>query len=786
MENEEGSAARRREAMRSHESACTGWDAPPWHLRQDHRGLGWTVAEAESLLGRLAGDGAVVTPHRFREGFVYLLPIPLTAAAEASAAERERLRPLLSAVRALLPGRAYSDAAVPFRNRIDVLLGDVPQDGAGLRADLLDDLDGYGPSMRRAHAGLLSSPGVAALLVHARSLGQVRPTKRWQKRATELTAAAPRGAEAVRALVTGLAAQPENEVVTFAHSEDGWRFDGIVSDGNAVLARGLIWIAAALDEAWVVPAVGEIARSTGTGVGGSGGWCRSQPVATGAAAALGSFGGEQGAQAIQALARVKDKVRNRTVLKGVARAVADIAERSGITPAQLRERSIPDAGLDAAGVRRVTLGAYTAVLAVTPDRAAELSFRGPAGAVLKSAPKQVREAHKEELTGLRAELKQLRSLLASERQRLEDQLAAGTVWPATDWRRYYRDHPVTGVFTRALLWESSGDGGGTWQVTLGGDGVKDGDLVRLWHPVRAGSGETLALREELTGRELRQPFKQAFREIYLLTPAEEGTRGYSNRFAAHLLRYPQARALMVERGWLSHALGYHSEGYAAEAVKELPPAGHLPGARTEFWRARFFIELVESDEERWGVPALCATDQVRFERRRGPRGEWTAADVTEVPQPALSEALRDVDLFVGVASIGADPEWHDRGAERTHDYWRRYSFGELGESALIRREALARLLPRTKLADRTELDDRWLRVRGSLRTYRIHLGSGNILMEPDDAYLCIVADRVKGRSPGKVFLPFEEGMLSVILSKAFLLADDARITDETILGQISR
>ncbi|GAB3900473.1 hypothetical protein GCM10027612_62190 [Microbispora bryophytorum subsp. camponoti] len=73
-------------------------------------------------------------------------------------------------------------------------------------------------------------------------------------------------------------------------------------------------------------------------------------------------------------------------------------------------------------------------------------------------------------------------------------------------------------------------------------------------------------------------------------------------------------------------------------------------------------------------------------------------------------------------------------------------------------------------------------VRGDLRTYKIHLGSGNILMEPNDAYLCIVP---RG-SGDRVFLPFEEdgGMLSVIVSKAFLLAADTEITDATITHQI--
>lgn len=37
-----------------------------------------------------------------------------------------------------------------------------------------------------------------------------------------------------------------------------------------------------------------------------------------------------------------------------------------------------------------------------------------------------------------------------------------------------------------------------------------------------------------------------------------------------------------------------------------------------------------------------------------------------------------------------------------------------------------------------------------------------------------------------MFLPFEDGRLSLILSKAFLLAADTKITDMTILRQIKR
>ena len=65
----------------------------------------------------------------------------------------------------------------------------------------------------------------------------------------------------------------------------------------------------------------------------------------------------------------------------------------------------------------------------------------------------------------------------------------------------------------------------------------------------------------------------------------------------------------------------------------------------------------------------------------------------------------------------------------------------------------------------------------------IHLGSGNILMEPADTYLCIVPAR--GAATESIFLPFDDdSRLSLILSKAFLLANDRKIRDQSIIRQI--
>ena len=149
--------------------------------------------------------------------------------------------------------------------------------------------------------------------------------------------------------------------------------------------------------------------------------------------------------------------------------------------------------------------------------------------------------------------------------------------------------------------------------------------------------------------------------------------------------------------------------------------------------------------------------------------------------------MRDVDLFVGVSSVGNDPTWQDGGPEgRYLTYWQDYAFGDLSSSAATRKEVLQRLVPRLKIADRCSFSDRFLVVRGKFRTYKIHLGSGNILMEPNDQYLCIVPDARASAGQDDLFLPFEgDSMLSIILSKAFLLADDAKIKDPTITRQIS-
>ena len=149
----------------------------------------------------------------------------------------------------------------------------------------------------------------------------------------------------------------------------------------------------------------------------------------------------------------------------------------------------------------------------------------------------------------------------------------------------------------------------------------------------------------------------------------------------------------------------------------------------------------------------------------------------------FSELMRD-NLFVGVTSIGSDPDWAARADAQFGEYWNEAAFGALSEAGKTRAAVLEDLLPGLGIASRCRLEERYLVVEGKLSTYRIHLGSANVQMEPSKQYLCIVRDRASPRK--NVRLPFDgDETLSLIVSKAFMLADDDKIKDPSIRSQIA-
>lgn len=745
---------RRGPALHLHALACAGrldWPAQRDLLRHlAAQDAPWTSAHLAWCLRHVAASAG-------HDGELLHLELPAALAARLPGAQLVGHQRALEAVLAIIEENPPVDVRLERRLSTALSIGIRKAGDHALPVWLGQSAGTLGAAVQDRLGDALRATGVGDLIDHCSTLAKLTPDVRWRRRAEQLLSAAAGGDDVVRGIL-GCFAEHTGHVLEEADR----------------LLRALTWLLAADPGPAATALLARVTDVAALSPAGDG--HPRAPLTANASVTL--LARRAGDLPLTTLARLSTAVRNKGLQKRVRATLAQLGEARGWSYAEMLELSVADHGLDAAGRHVEHVGGHQAVVELVGERP-RLTFHD-GGRTLRSVPAAVRDGHPADLKRLRELVKEIGRTVTAERRRVESVLSEDRDWAYADWAARYLDHPVTGVFGRSLIWET-GDGD-AWTAGLpvrvadgwalrGLDGVTArGTRVRLWHPVRATAAEVGRWRDQVVDSGLHQPFKQAFREVYRLTPAEEQTGTYSNRFAAHILRYRQANALMRVRGWHAGYLGPWDGGYHSEAVRELGGGG---------WRAAFDHALADTDR-RHHEAHYCTTDQVRFARRDG-RG-WRDVPLAEVPVPVFSEAMRDVDLFVGVTSIAADPQWADHGERRFDDYWHRTGFGELTPTAQMRREALERLLPRTRLAGRTSLTERYLRVQGSLRAYRIHLGSGNVLMEPDDAYLCIVPARSSA-----VRLPFDEDtVLNAIVAKAFLLAADEKIADESILRQFKR
>lgn len=624
-------------------------------------------------------------------------------------------------------------------------------------ARILRDLAEAPPDARRK---------LEALVELAASASQAKPSRRFIEQAADLVEVL--GGEAARThLLRWIFAAAEAK---------GDEQHPVVPPKTGDLLRGLVWTLSPFHDPDAAAAFAALCSAAYTKVPGYG--PRSAKAGNACMAALASVPGDRG---VAQLSRLRSTLKHPTARRQLEQTLRNAAAQRGITSDELEESTVPDFGLGPDGVRTTAIGEHKAEL-VLAGSTASLRWLRPDGRRVKTTPAVIKRNAPERVADLRREVKELRPVASAQRARLERLLALDRSWNGSEWRSRYLDHGLVGQLARLLIWRfgaladerSALRVDGRWVDAAGAAAVGPGDEyeVRLWHPIGADVEEIRAWRVLLENRGIRQPFKQAHREVYLLTDAERETRIYSNRFAAHVLRQHQLAALCRERGW-----SYTLQG-AWDSANE--PRLSMPqwGLTAAFW-----VEVpAEGYDEGTGIYPYVLSDQVRFLDDAG-----EPVPLADVPRLAFTEAMRDVDLFVGVTSIGNDPEWIDRGEERAYDaYWREYSFGELSEQAKTRADILERLLPKLKIANRASIAGRFLAIRGDLRAYRIHLGSGNVLMEPDNRYLCIVPERPE-RGADRVFLPFEgDRTLALILSKAFMLAADSELEDPVIRAQIAR
>lgn len=551
--------------------------------------------------------------------------------------------------------------------------------------------------------------------------------------------------------------------------------------GEAELLKGFVWMLRGFDDLETASAVAQMAEECFRKIPQIG--AVSHKVGN---ACVNTLAEMPGMNVVGQLSRLRARMKYANAKRLVEKALDQAAQKAGMTRNDLEDIAVPTFDLQLPGVLRREAGAFTAELAIVGSTQIAVRWNTASGKTLKNIPAEIGRSNPELLKTLQRTAKDAEQMLRAQRLRLEKLFPSSHSPRYEDWRKRTVEHPLLAQMTRRLIWQFENPVGekvsGMWNANelVGPDGKALQGLqstkVRLWHPLGADVRTVLAWRKWLQERQITQPFKQAHREVYVLTDAERQTETYSNRFAAHILSQHTLNALCRERGWGNRLQGQFDSGGVTPTLN-LPECGLV----AEFW-----VEAPpDAPTSASGISLYVATDQVRFCDAHG-----AAVSLERIPPLVFSEVMRDVDLFVGTTSIANDPEWVDQGERTTFiGYWHNRSFGELSTTALMRREILEELLPKLKIRDCCQLEDRFLTVRGERATYKIHLGSGNILMEPGSKYLCIVPGRgsaVAGeKAAPRIFLPFEgDNMLAIILSKAFLLAEDTKITDSTILRQL--
>ena len=334
------------------------------------------------------------------------------------------------------------------------------------------------------------------------------------------------------------------------------------------------------------------------------------------------------------------------------------------------------------------------------------------------------------------------------RQSLEQAMLSQTLFSVRELAKIIEHPVVKAMLSKLVLFNPENQVSGFWQEgkLLNAEGdllpLSPEDKLLIAHPSHLFNAVQWDLYQKyLFDKELQQPFKQVFRELYIPTKDELEHSNRSERYQGYQIQPKKTVALLRGRGWtVNYEEGlqkvYHKEGYRA----------------TIYAVADWFTP---SDVE---APTL---EYVVF---------YNLKDGKEVPMKEInpvifSEVMRDVDLVVSVAHVGGvDPE--------------------ASHSTMQMRGALARESARLFKFSNVQVKERHILIKGKLGDYSIHLGSG--IVSRGGLQLNIIA--VQSQHRGRVFLPFidDDPKSAEIISKMRLLAEDDKIKDPTILGQIMK
>jgi hypothetical protein len=396
----------------------------------------------------------------------------------------------------------------------------------------------------------------------------------------------------------------------------------------------------------------------------------------------------------------------------------------------------------AGGPVRVTHQGITASLFLDDERQPQLIYE-KAGKPLKSLPAELKKHPKfAELIERRTELKRQGTRI---KESLENAMCRGDAFTAAELRSLM-EHPLLAPLLERLV--LAGDGILGYPAKKGQalrnhagklEPVKKNETLRIAHPHDLlDSGDWHAWQRECFHAERVQPFKQVFRELYVVTKQEKKDGAMSLRYNGQQVNPQQASALFNTRNWNT-----------------------TDGITKTFYDQR--ITTTVWFKFGWGTPLDVegwTLEGVDFRLQ----DELKPMPLAKVPPRLFSEVMRDVDLVVSVAHRGGvDPEASASTVE-------------------MRANLLRETCDLLKIGN-YKIKNGHVLVDGKLGDYSVHLGSAVVHRRPGGA-VCILPVHAQHR--GRLFLPFADDnpRTAEVISKVLLLARDSEIQDPTILEQL--
>ena len=378
----------------------------------------------------------------------------------------------------------------------------------------------------------------------------------------------------------------------------------------------------------------------------------------------------------------------------------------------------------------LTLDDTTIKLVVDEQGKAELEVT-KGDKTLKSIPDKYKK--NKEVETLKDNKTYLTKQYSRTRLSLEQAMLSQTLFTAAELGKILEHPVVKAMLSKLVLFNPETQASGFWQdgKLLSAEGtltpLKAADKLLIAHPSHLFYAVQWDLYQKyLFDKEIKQPFKQVFRELYIPTKDELETSNRSERYQGHQVQPQKTVALLRGRGWTVN----YEEG--------LQKVYHKEGFRATIYAAADWY--TPSDVE---APTL---EYVVF---------YNLKDGKEVPMKEInpvifSEVMRDVDLVVSVAHVGGvDPE--------------------ASHSTMQMRGALARESARLFKLTNVEVKDRYILVKNEHGDYSLHLGSG--MISRGGLQINVVA--VQSQHRGRVFLPFvdDDPKTAEIISKMKLLSE---------------